>query len=95
MIDYTDGLMSDEKRQSYIGESVYDLIEDGFEGNGWSVYDDVACVYLSKNGVIYRADITLAEEFDEEADVEFEDFYEAIVDTLEFEEVESWILPIE
>ena len=93
-IDFGEYVLSEDELDSYTGRNVSDLIDEGFEGNGWSIWDEGSLVWVEKDGMEYEADIKLPEGFDAEADFEFEDLYEATVEKMRFNEISFAEIPL-
>ncbi|MBR1759027.1 MAG: hypothetical protein IJ744_09950 [Lachnospiraceae bacterium] len=91
--DFTQTLPKQEEMDVYVGKTVGELFAEGFEGSGW-VVDEDAFLYLAKDGFVYKMQVTLPDGFDTEDDIEYEDFSDAVIQSVEFSEVELYLFPI-
>ena len=91
--DFTETIPKQEEMDVYVGKTVGELLADGFEGNGWGIGEE-ADVYLAKDGFIYKAGVKLPDGFDVEGEFEFEDLSDAVIEKMEFSEVEPYLFPI-
>lgn len=93
-VDFTDYLLNDEMLSGYVGATVEDLINAGFESNGYSVSEDSSVVWVGRDVGVYEASIELPEGFDTEADFEFENLYNAKLKEIHFSELNSAAFPL-
>lgn len=94
-VDFSELALSAEDIENYKGKKLSVLMEEGFEQNGYSVWDEGANVYMAKNDIVYEIDITLPEGFDTEADFEFEDLADAVINSIVFNDVNGSAFPME
>ena len=94
-VDFTAAILTEEERNALIGKTVGELVDEGFENSGWSMYDDEAYLFMEKMLMDYSVKITLPEGFDIESDFEFEDLYDAVVEEVEFEDASFSAIPME
>ena len=94
-VDYTDAVLSAEAMGEYVGKKGTELLNDGFEGSGYSVSDEGSTLNFLKDDMEYEAEVTLPEGFDIDADFEFEDLAEGTVLTLRFLSASFSALPME
>ena len=94
-VDFSEYVLDQEQLDSCIGKKVGDLVSDGFEGNGWSIWDEGSIVWLEKDDIVYVADVELPAGFDAEQEFEFEDLHDSIIKTMKFNEVSFAMMPME
>ncbi len=94
-VDFTDCILTADEASAYTGKTVGELVSEGFSGNGWSIWDGNAELYMEKDCVVYKVLADETEGFDENADFEFEDLYDFVVRGMEFDEVSFTAFPIE
>ncbi len=92
-VDFTDGIMPQDELDSFVGKTVADIIDAGFESSGWSIFEDEAYLFFSKDLMGYKAKVTISDGFDVESDFEFEDMYGFAVEQFDFDSPET--LPIQ
>lgn len=83
-VDFTDMILSQEERDSYIGQTVQNLIDSGFEMNGFELWEENNAVLLSKDNLQYNCKINLPENFNMDNDFTNEYFYPLIIERIEF-----------
>lgn len=93
-IDFTDSLLSPDSLKAYVGKTIQALIDDGFEINGYSFYEDDAYVFVTKDLMTYKVDAIIVDDFDPEADFESEDLVVLGIADMEFDSVEYAALPM-
>lgn len=93
-IDFTDSLISPDSLKAYVGKTIQALIDDGFEINGYSFYEDDAYVFVTKDLMTYKVDAIIVDDFDPEADFESEDLVVLGIADMEFDSVEYAALPM-
>lgn len=95
-IDFTDVPLSQSELDAYVGKSVEDMVDDGFESSGWFIGEEGdATLYFSKDLMAYEAQATLPDGFDVESEFEYEDLYGATINGIRFSEPEYAALPIQ
>lgn len=93
-IDFTDSLLSPDSLKAYVGKTIQALVDDGFEINGYSFYEDDANVFVTKDLMTYKVDAIIVDDFDPEADFESEDLVVLGIVDMEFDSVEYAALPM-
>ncbi len=93
-IDFSEYVLSEEDLDAYAGKSVEELVNDGFEENGWSVFEGDSNVLVEKDGMVYEFNVGLPEGFDTKADIEFSDLYGATVKDGHFSEISMAMIPL-
>lgn len=93
-IDFTDAVISQDALDSYIDKTIQTLIDDGFEVSGYVFNEDSYYLYVNKDLLGYKAEVTPEEGFDFDADHEYEDFNNFTVKHIEFEAPEYEALPM-
>jgi len=93
--DFTDAIPTQEELDVFTGKTVGELVEAGFEGAGWSIWEEEAYLYFNKDYMSFEAKATIPEGFDADAEFEFEDLYDFVVEQLWFTEPEYPDLPTE
>ena len=93
-IDFTDSLLSPDSLKAYVGKTIQALVDDGFEINGYSFYEDDAYVFVTKDLMTYKVDAIIVDDFDPEADFESEDLVVLGIVDMEFDSVEYAALPM-
>ena len=81
-------ILSQSELDEYVGKTVGNLIDDGFESAGWSIWEEGSVVFVERDSVSYYVEIELPEGFDADAEFEFEDLYDAKVVFMEFDEIQ-------
>ena len=74
-IDFTDAVLTKEELDAYIGKTIGDMVNDGFEVSGYSFYEESNTVYTNKDLLGYKVDVALEEGFDPDSEFEYEDLY--------------------
>ncbi len=93
-IDFTDVTIPQNELDDYIGSEVQAMVDDGFEIVGFSYVEDNCSVYVSKDLLIYMAEVEVPEDFDMDMEPEDEDFGAMVIKGLGFETVELVALPM-
>ena len=93
-IDFTDAVLTKEELDAYIGKTIGDMVNDGFEVSGYSFYEESNTVYTNKDLLGYKVDVALEEGFDPDSEFEYEDLYGCTVKGIEFVEPEYTALPM-
>ena len=93
-VDFTDELLSQGELDSYAGKTVRNLIDEGYEANGWSFWEENNFVFVMKDGMTYRLEVELPEGFDPDSEFEYEDLYGFNIRKMTFESPEYSILPM-
>ncbi len=93
-VDFTDAVLPRETLDSYVGKTVKELDDDGFENMGWSI-GETACLYMVKDAMEYSVTVTLPEGLDENAELSEETFRDSLIQDMEFFTPGSDILPME
>jgi hypothetical protein len=78
--------LSQDKLDGLIGLTLEELMNQGFEQSGYSVYDDVCFAYAYKDIADYVIELDMTEKFAEDAEIEFDDLLGFIVKKIEFNE---------
>ncbi|MBO4358306.1 MAG: hypothetical protein J5796_00735 [Erysipelotrichaceae bacterium] len=94
-VDFSEYVLKDEDFAGYIGGSVGSMVSDGFEENGWSVWEEGSVIWIEKDGMVYEADIELPEGFDAESEFDFSDLYDATVKSVRFSEMSYAEMPLQ
>ena len=96
-LDYTASIPAKEELDACVGKTIGELIEEGFEGEGWSMDEELTevDVFVGKDGFSYHAVVTLPDDFDTEAEFGFDELSGAVVTELSFTEVQFYLLPIQ
>ena len=92
-IDFTDELIDKDELDSYIGNTISDLIMNDFEITGYSFFDDHSIVYAQKDMMTYRVEVEPLDGFDPESEFEYDAFNDFIIKSIAFENPEYAILP--
>lgn len=85
-IDLTEFVLSQDKLDGLIGLTLEELMNQGFEQSGYSVYDDVCFAYAYKDIADYVIELDMTEKFAEDAEIEFDDLLGFKVKKIEFNE---------
>ncbi len=85
-IDLTEFVLSQDKLDGLIGLTLEELMNQGFEQSGYSVYDDVGFAYAYKDIADYVIELDMTEKFAEDAEIEFDDLLGFKVKKIEFNE---------
>lgn len=93
-IDFTDAVLSKDVLASYNGKTIGDLVNDGFEVNGWAFGENEYYVYAVKDLLDYKVEVIPVEGFDFDAEFEYSDFNDFAVKNIVFENVETAALPM-
>lgn len=93
-IDFTDALISQTELDSYIGKTVLDAVNDGFEVSGFAGSDQEYNVDLSKDGMRYTAHCTMPADFELPEDYDYDVFNVGTIDSFSFTEPEYSVLPL-
>jgi hypothetical protein len=93
-IDYTDGILPAEELNAFVGKPVRDMFDQGFEESGWSVFEDEAYLFLSRDHMEYSVKLTLSDDFDAESEFEVEDLMDFPVERVEFTQASTYFFPI-
>ena len=91
-IDFTDEILSEEQLSGY--KTVQDLMDDGFEINGYGFGEDSNIIYADKDGMNYMITVIPTEGFDPEGEYEYDDFGDFEITHIEFNELEHYVLPL-
>lgn len=83
-IDLTEYVLSQDKLDGLIGLTLEELMNQGFEQSGYSVYDDVGFAYAYKDIADYVIELDMTEKFAEDAEIEFDDLLGFRVKKIEF-----------
>ncbi len=94
-IDFSEYVLDQDDFNNYIGRSVEDLVVDGFEGNGWSTYEDTLIIWLEKDGMVYEANIEIPEDLNVDEMEDFSDLYSATIKDMKFSEVSMAAIPLQ
>ena len=92
-VDFTDALIPESELAVLTGKTVSEAVEAGFAGSGWAITDN-AYATLEKDGFEYTALVTLPEGFDVEADHDFEDLNDAVIQEVHFSAPTLSVLPM-
>lgn len=93
-IDFTDEIPSENELNNYNGKTIKDLINDGFEVNGWAFFDEGNDIFVLKDSMNYRVSVNIPEGFDTEGEFEYEDFNDFVINKVIFSEPDYSILPM-
>ena len=93
-IDFSDVILSQDVLASYEGKTIGELVEEGFEINGYGISEEASNISLSKDLLTYGAEVTPNEGFDTSAEFEYEDLYGFIIKSVEFEVPDYAALPM-
>jgi len=93
-VDLTDAVIPQEELDAFAGKTVQDVVDAGFEGTGWSVWEGDATLYFSKDYMEYTATAAMPEDFDEESEFEFEDLGAGVIGEMRFSAPEYAALPM-
>lgn len=93
-IDFTDELVSQDELDGYSGKQVSDLLNDGFEINGYSFWEDSGFVLAQKDLMNYRFYVELPEGFDAGGEFEYDAFNDFFIQSGTFSDVEYAALPM-
>ena len=93
-LDFTDSVIPEEELKGYVGSTAKDVLDDGFEGSGWSVLDGNATLDFEKDLIVYRAVVTLPAGFDESSEFGFEDLEDTVIEEFHFSEISPAAMPI-
>ncbi len=94
-VDYTDALVPQEELDSYVGQKGTALLENGFEGTGYGIMEDKGVLTFAKDGFEYNAEIKVPENFDFDAEHEFNDFTDCEILSIKYETPGSDVLPMQ
>ena len=93
-IDFTDEILNSEQLSTYTNKTIQNIINDGFEVNGYSFFEDHNCIYLMKDSMTYKADVILPDSFNPDAEFEYDAFNDFIINDIKFDNPEYSILPM-
>ncbi len=93
-IDFTDCLVPQSELDTFVGQTVEDLVNAGYELTGWSIFGGDALLSFEKGLMDYDAKVTPTEGFDENSEYDGEDLYGFRVNELYFSAPEYMALPI-
>ncbi len=93
-IDFTDVLVPQSELDTFVGKTVKDMVDTGYEMTGWGISEETAEVTFEKDYMDYTAQIILADGFDPDSEFEGEDLYGFTVKEISFCEPEYVALPI-
>ena len=94
-VDYTDALVPQEELDGYVGQKGTALLENGFEGTGYGISEDKGVLTFAKDGFEYNAEIKVPENFDFDAEHEFDDFTDCEILSIKYETPGFDVLPMQ
>ena len=94
-VDYTDALVPQEELDGYVGQKGTALLENGFEGTGYGIMEDKGELTFAKDGFEYNAEIKVPENFDFDAEHEFDDFTDCEILSIKYETPGFDVLPMQ
>lgn len=94
-VDFTDALPAQEELDGFVGKTVGDVVNAGYEGNGWGISEEESHASFEKELMEYDAKITLPEGFDADAEFEFDDLSDAVIEEMHFTGPSMAALPME
>ncbi|MBQ6333832.1 MAG: hypothetical protein IJI46_02015 [Erysipelotrichaceae bacterium] len=93
-IDFTDEIIPDDQLTSYTGKKIGDLVNEGFNVNGYSFWEEGSFISLEKDMFSYQADVEVPEGFDLDSEFEYEHLYDFTIKSISFDSVEYAVLPM-
>ena len=93
-VDYTGCIASRDELDGLTGMTAGDMVNAGFELNGWSIWGGEATLTFTKDGMEYDVVAAPTEGFDENSEFEGEDLYGFTVEQVSFSGPEYYLLPI-
>ena len=93
-IDYTDELIPQDELDSYVSKTLSTMLADGFEVDGYSIWEDDCQLYVEKDYMTYRIEAEIPEGFDSEADLDYESFDDFIIRSVVFDSPQYSALPM-
>ena len=93
-IDYTDELISQDELDSYAGKTISAMLEDGFEIDGYGIWEDNCQIYVEKDFMSYRIEAEIPEGFDTDADLDYDSFDDFVIKSVVFDSPQYSALPM-
>ena len=94
-VDFSNYVLTQEEMNAYVGRNVSDLTNEGFETNGYSIWEEGCNIWVEKDGIEYELNVKLPDDFDYEADFEYSDFDVAVINTMKFNTLSMSLMPLE
>lgn len=89
-IDITDGILSQEEMNSFVGKTAREMMDAGFEDSGWSAFEDEVYLFLTAEYMEYTVKLTPDESFDAAGEFELEDLLDFPVEKVEFNQATTF-----
>jgi hypothetical protein len=93
-VDFTALSLDQKTLDGYAGKKISELIDEGFGQNGYGISEESSEIYLDRNDIVYKFEVTLPEGFDTESDFEFEDLYDCVITKGSYFDTNTSLLPL-
>lgn len=93
-VDFTALSLDQKTLDGYVGKKIGELVDEGFGQNGYGISEESSEIYLDRNDIVYKFEVTLPEGFDTESDFEFEDLYDCVITKGSYFDTNTSLLPL-